>query len=209
MQGNLIGTKKSGESALGNGFGGVEIFGASADNTVGGQTAGAANTIAFNSGDGVAIYGAQEGNLGNSVLRNSIFSNVGIGIDLIRSVLEGDSDRTANDPPPDADTGANNLQNFPVITSAKTSTTATTIRGRLNSTPGQVFRVRFFSNPSGTNEGKKFLGQIIVTTGPDGLVPFVFEPARRVALGQAITATATDPEGNTSEFSAPRSVEAG
>ncbi len=174
VQGNLIGTKKSGGSALGNGFGGVEIFGASADNTVGGQTAGAANTIAFNSGEGVAIYGAQEGNLGNSVLRNSIFSNTELGIDL------GDDGPTPNDRK-DPDAGPNTLQNKPVLTSATTSSSATTVRGNLNSTPGTTFKIQFFSNPSG-NEGKKFIGQKNVTTGPDGRATFAFSPAQRVVL---------------------------
>ncbi len=197
VQGNLIGTKKDGTGNLGNGSAGVYVY-ETLNSTIGGTTAASANTIAFNDGAGVEVSFTE----GHRILQNSIFNNTGLGIDL------GEDGPTANDDK-DPDTGANNLQNFPVITSAKSFTTATTIRGRLNSTPGQVFRVRFFSNPSGTNEGKTFLGQIIVTTGPDGLATFVFKPARRVALGQAITATATDPEGNTSEFSAPRSVVAG
>ena len=45
-----------------------------------------------------------------------------------------------------------------------------------------------------------------MTTGSDGLTTFTFSPTQRVALGQTITSTATDPEGNTSEFSAPETV---
>ncbi len=192
---------------MGNSGTGVRTGGTSSDNTIGGATAAAANTIAFNGGDGVKIDIGEDDTFGtgNRISRNSIFSNVGIGIDLIRSVSEGDTDRTANDPG-DADTGPNNLQNYPVITLATTTDVKTTVAGKLKSAPGTTFTIQFFSNPSGTNEGKKFLGQRNVTTGPDGLATFAFEPARRVAVGQAITATATDPAGSTSEFSAPRSV---
>ena len=112
--------------------------------------------------------------------------------------------QTPNDPG-DADTGANNGQNFPVITSAKNSLT-TTVRGKLNSTPGKSFTVQFFSNPSGADEGRVFIGQKSVTTGSLGNASFTFKSASKVAKGRTITATATDPAGNTSEFSAPKTV---
>ena len=51
---------------------------------------------------------------GNTISRNSIFSNVGFGIDLDLNGV------TPNDGLGDADTGPNNLQNYPVITFAKT-----------------------------------------------------------------------------------------
>lgn len=206
VEGNLIGTSKDGVDSLGNSGIGVLVAGTS-DNTIGGATAATANTIAFNGQDGVEIDGGEDDTFGtgNRISRNSIFANSGIGIDLIRSTIEGDSGRTANDPPPDADTGANNLQNYPILASATTADVKTTVAGKLKSAPGTTFKIQFFSNPSG-NEGKRFLGQTSVTTGPDGLAPFVFESAQRVPLGQTITATATDPEGNTSEFSVPRSV---
>jgi hypothetical protein len=86
----------------------------------------ARNTIAFNgingpfSGSaGVAIY-SDPGDpvTGNRILGNSIFSKGGLGIDLVGGSEDPDG-RTANDGVPDADTGANNLQNFPVISSAR------------------------------------------------------------------------------------------
>ncbi len=149
------------------------------------------------------------------ILRNSIFSNEGLGIDL-RGGTENASGATANDgddpttpePDPDKDTGSNNLQNKPNLTSAKSSASATTIRGRLTSTPGLTFKIQFFSNPSG-NEGEVFLGQTSVTIGPNGLASFTFSPSRGVAAGQTITAIATHPNAATSEFSAPREVLAG
>ena len=67
------------------------------------------NVVAHNAGPGVAIFGA--GTTGNRLDGNSIHANEGLGIDL---GLDG---VTANDlgAPPDSDTGANNLQNFPVL----------------------------------------------------------------------------------------------
>jgi hypothetical protein len=86
----------------------------------------------------------------------------------------------------------------------------TTIKARLNSTPSTQFVVRFFSNPSNEDEGKKYLGQMSVDTDANGNTgTFTFSPEQRVGLGQRITATATDPANNTSEFSAPCEVKGG
>ncbi len=194
VTGNYIGTDFSGTQYRGNDIG-VFIF--ASNNTVGGTTAGERNTISANAGSGVSIYGDTA--TGNRILQNSIFSNGGLGIDL------GDDGPTANDPA-DVDTGPNNLQNNPVLSSARTSTTSTTVRGTLNSTPNKTFTVRFFSNPSGTDEGRTFIGQKTVTTDASGNVTFAFSPSQKVGVGRTVTATATSPVGNTSEFSAPRTV---
>lgn len=205
VQGNFIGTRPDGTSDLGNGNDGVDLVGSNSinvvvasDNIIGGNTAGAANTIAFNgkkvSGDGVAVFGSKN----NRILRNSIHSNGDLGIDL------NNNGPTPNDPG-DADTGANDLQNKPVIASAENTGGQTSITGNLNSKPNETFVIRFFSSPSG-NEGKTFIGQKNVTTNAVGNASFTLTPARAVARGQRITATATDPGGNTSEFSAPKTV---
>ena len=116
------------------------------------------------------------------MLQNSIYANGGLGIDLAGT--------TTNDPG-DADAGPNDLQNKPVLSSAKTSATSTTVRGTLNSTSGKTIVVRFFSNPSGTDEGKTFIGQKCVTTDASGNATFTFSPAQKVGLGRTVTATAT------------------
>jgi hypothetical protein len=95
------------------------------------------------------------------------------------------------------------------LTSAKTASGKTTIKGKLNSTPNFSFTVRFFSNPKGTDEGKVFISKKSVTTDSNGNASFTFSPAKAVSVGRVITATATDPGGNTSEFSAPSKVVAG
>jgi CSLREA domain-containing protein len=192
IEGNLIGTDANGEGALGN-FHGVFISDAPG-NTVGGTDSAAANTISGNLNQGVMILGAAA--TGNSVLRNSIFANGspgGLGIALNNDGV------TANDNK-DPDTGPNKLQNFPVITSAST----TTVTGSLNSRPSKTFTIQFFSNPApnfptGFGEGETFLGEKTVTTNDRGRATFNFNTS--VSAGQLVTATATDASGNTSEFS--------
>jgi len=66
--------------------------------------------------------------------------------------------------------------------------------------------VRLFPNPTGTEEGKVFIGTTSVKTEGSGNATFAFSPASKVGLGRTITATATSPGGNTSEFSAPKMV---
>jgi hypothetical protein len=193
VQGNLIGTSKDGTSPLGNSLEGIEIN--SSNNTVGGAVLGAANVIAFHGQEGVEVNGAP--NTGNRILNNSIFSNGEEGIDL------GNNGRTLNDPK-DLDAGPNTLQNFPVLTSAEKASGGTiTIKGNLNSTPKKEFIVQFFANPQNEDEGKTFLGQKKVTTNLQGTVSFTFETTKPLSVGDRITATATDPGGNTSEFSDP------
>jgi CSLREA domain-containing protein len=199
--GNYIGTKRNGTSRLGNDGNGVFLLG-SHDNRIGGTTAAEANTIAFNSSSGVAIeeFDFSDAN-GNRILINSIFSNGELGIDL-------DDSPTPNDRK-DLDDGPNTLQNKPVLDSAKTTGTRITIEGRLNSTPNRTFTIRFFANPvfsPAGYEGKRHLGLKRVTTDENGDASFTRQMAVAVRAGQVITATATGPGGNTSEFSGPRQV---
>jgi CSLREA domain-containing protein len=202
IQGNFIGTQVDGTSALSNFFDGVGISNGASNNTIGGTTAGAGNRIAFNNGDGVLVTSGT----GNRILSNSIHTNgttaQHLGIDL------GPDGATPNDPG-DLDVGANNLQNFPVIGSAVSNGVTTNVTGALNSNISTVFRVEFFSNAtcdaSGGGEGTQLLGASDVTTDANGGATFnVSLP--NVAVGQVVTATATDPSGNTSEFSACRAV---
>jgi len=169
-------------------------------NRIGNGTSAGSNTVAFNGYAGIAAGG--EGAVSNPISRNSIFNNVGLGIDLLTGNFLGVTPNDALD----ADAGANGLQNFPVISSAKSSSTATAITGKLNSAPGDIYTIEFYSNPSFTGEGKAFVGKKSVTTDSSGKATFVYKPASRVPVGKAITATATNASGNTSEFSAPRQV---
>ena len=175
-----------------NGSDGVAVTSASSTNIIGGTASGAGNVIALNGGDGVALASGA----GNAVLGNAIFANGGLGIDL------GAVGVTPYDAG-DGDTGANNLQNFPVLTSAFSGSTS--IEGTLNSTPSTTFRLEFFANgtcdPSAHGEGETFLGFSEVTTSGNGNASFSVTFSETVPIDDFITATATDATNNTSEFS--------
>jgi hypothetical protein len=192
ISGNYIGTDFTGKKDLGN-TAGVTISDGNS-NTIGGVNPGEENLIAFND-FGISIsevVGAD----GNRILGNRIFNNGGLGIDLNADGV------TLNDDD-DPDGGANNSQNFPVITGV----TATAIDGTLNSTPGTEFRIELFSNAtcdsSGYGEGENFIGTTNVTTDANGDGTFSANITPALKVGSYITATATSvTAGNTSEFSA-------
>jgi hypothetical protein len=224
IQGNLIGTNANGTNTphdLGN-VSGIVVESAATNNTIGDSDpsdglTNAANTIAFNDNNGVTLeFGV---GTGNRILSNSIFSNGGLGIDLLGNGVttnDGDDPNTPN-PDPDKDTGPNRLQNYPVITSAQNFGDFTSINGTLNSTPStnkktRTFLIQFFSSPvadpSGFGEGETFIGQRQVTTNRQGDASFNFAPFQKVPTGQFITATATNKKtGDTSEFSGANDVD--
>ncbi len=195
VAGNFIGTDVSGTAPLGNVGAGVTLgaigFSASG-NTVGGTAPGAGNTIAYNR-KGVVVAGT--GSTGNAILGNSIFANLGAGIDL------GDDGVTLNDSA--GHSGPNNYQNFPVLTQATTASGSRTVFGQLSSTPNTTFRIEFFANdaydPSGYGEGQVYLGFVNVTTAASGTASFRFTYTSDPAHSY-LTSTATGPSG-TSEFS--------
>ena len=78
VKGNYIGTDAAGTAAIPNETG-VFIWNGARNNTIGGTAAGAGNTIAFNTLDGVHVEGA--GAIGNTIRGNSIHSNGARGID--------------------------------------------------------------------------------------------------------------------------------
>ncbi len=195
------------------------------ENVVGGLAAGAGNRIAFNAGNGVAVA---EG-FGNLIAGNEIHANGHAGVMLgflsRRTAIRGNSMHdngnlgidildigpsegpTANDAC-DVDAGlGNDRQNFPGLTSAERVAGATIVRGTLNSAPNATFTLEFFSNPagdpSGFGEGREVLGTATVTTGPACVADFTsgITLSSPVQAGHYVSATATDADGNTSEFS--------
>jgi hypothetical protein len=105
----------------------------------------------------------------------------------------------------DADEGSNNLQNFPVLTTATCTGVATIVSGSLNSIANSSYTIEFFANTScdtsGYGEGQTFIGSTTITTNGSGNVTF-YKALQPVAAGLFITATATDASNSTSEFSA-------
>jgi CSLREA domain-containing protein len=197
IQGNLVGTNAAGTGTIGNGGDGVRMHNAS-NTTVGGTATGAGNVVTGNGAYGITVFAGAGTATGNRISGNSVFANGALGIDL------GHDGVTANDPG-DGDSGANNLQNFPDLTDASTSTAGTVVDGTLGSTPSTTFTVEFFTSnacdPTGFGEGKTLLGRKSVTTGAGGTISFRFTTTAMVGAADFITATATDPSGNTSEFS--------
>lgn len=164
----------------------------------GGAAPSDANLVAFNETTGVWVGGTSSG---VTIRRNSIRDNGGLGIDLIGLNGAGGGGVTPNDPL-DGDIGGNTLQNYPVLSNAS----PTRVSGSLRSTPNRTFELEFFASPTcdpfGFGEGAVFVGAATVTTDSNGRVGFATDLALAVANGSVITATATDPDGNTSEFSA-------
>jgi hypothetical protein len=198
--GNKIGTSADGLTAIPNMYGITMLDGFSGganQNTIG--TLAEPNIIAFNTKAGVALQAfTSKVSRQNTIRYNAIFSNGTLGIDL------GDDGITPNDVG-DGDAGSfNDLQNFPVLTSAQFGGGTVTIAGTLSSAPSSTYIVQFFQSiacdPSGAGEGQTFLGEATTTTAASGVGTFNVTFAG-VAGGFA-TATATDSLGNTSEFSA-------
>ena len=188
--GNRIGTASDGVTTLRNIFG---IINRGSNTQIGGVLAGEANTIAFNRDFGVLIASATA--INNSIRGNSIHTNGGRNINLFAST---------NDPL-DPDTGANKKQNYPVLTSSVSSSGTTQIKGSLSSSPSQNFTLDFYSNPacdaSGFGAGQTYLGSVNVMTDAGGLTGFTANLLSAVTPGSFVSATATDVDGNTSEFS--------
>ncbi len=227
VQRNLIGTDSAGQLVLGNRRVGIAVHGS--DHVVGGseetgnvvvgsqfdgiQVSGTNHVIrgnfigtdadrtlaGGNNSNGIALIVAEntkiggtepgQGNViafnglagvvlpwggGHSILGNSIFSNGQLGINA-------------------------NAPDVPVLTSV----TDGNIQGSLTATPNTKYRIELFSSAecdlSGFGEGEIFLGALPeTTTNESGSVNFV---APFQLQGPAVTATATDPDDNTSSFS--------
>src|SRR5207302_8267856 len=106
VESNLIGTDPAGTASIPNTQGGIRLSDASI-NTIGGRGA-EGNVIANNGGPGVLVNDSSS--TGDNIVGNRFYNNTGLGIDLFPTGV------TPNDSG-DTDTGPNNLQNFPVLTS--------------------------------------------------------------------------------------------
>ena len=199
--GNFVGTNSGGVLSLPNGMGIGVITGAAA-NTIGGVAAGSGNLVAFNTFGGIDVSGS---GTGNSLLRNLVQGNGLLEIDV------GAVGLTTNDAG-DADTGANDLQNFPVLASANSTGGDTTVTGSFNSNASTNYRIEFFSAPvadgSSHGGGAVFLGSTTVSTdlGGNASIGEVLVGVS-VSAGHVVTATATvdlggGNYGSTSEFAA-------
>ncbi len=224
IQGNYIGVLNDGTTAALNQANGIQISEKAFNNLIGGTgvTPGMCNApcnIIANNGSATtqtaraAIYIDATGGTGNSIRANSIYGSAGIGIDL------GIASRNAAGSPPstgstgndakDPDVGANNLQNYPVISAA---TNGGAINGTINSIPSSSYVIDFFLNtttdtPAGS-EGRTYLGSTGVFTDAAGDGAFSYQSPVALAVGNSISATATKFTGtlDTSELTGGTNV---
>jgi len=199
--GNRIGTDKDGLNPIPNTGAGIIVANTASGTTIGGTTSNSANTIAYNGSDGVEF--ATDAGSDNPVIGNSIYANTGLGIDLsANGVTSNDGD--------DADSGPNDLRNFPEITSATESGGTVSVDFDLDLGAPLVgdYRIEFFTNPDGidgTNgEGQLLASAITVSHGGTGVESFSHSFAGTST--DTLTATTTDSllaggYGSTSEFS--------
>ena len=189
---NLIGVNLEGNPLLNNGYGilfGEDFFsGPSSNNTI------RFNTIANTSGDAISMANGT----GNRIFANTLINNAGQGIDL------GDNGVTMNDAG-DSDAGPNGLQNFPILTLVAPAVDGTRVVGSLNSTPNSDYLLVFYTTPdvpgNGADEGQNLLGILNVHTDAAGNAQFDAVLPAFIGAGELVRATATGPDGSTSEFS--------
>ncbi len=197
--GNYIGTDPTGQQAARNQGDGITVT--SSENVIG-----TGNVIAFNTQAGVAIFGQQDG-----VLGNSIFDNETNGIYL------GPPEMTVT-------AGGNPYSPAPQISYVKESSgpspgsSTVQVFGGLYSYPdingqgypiGATYQIQVFASLASTapGQGQLFLGTVSVTTNSTGYASFTLSNASVPAGdGTTFTATATSQENSTSAFSAAAGV---
>jgi parallel beta-helix repeat protein len=207
IQGNLIGTKVDGTNNLGNIEHNVELQANANNNVIGGAAAGAGNCLAWAQGVYCGVR-VRTGAFNDLISGNSIFNNGALGIDLsptsggtaagVNPIVTCEEGVVAN--------AANAGQNFPALSNVY-SGTITEVRGSLNAKTTLTYTLQFFASPvgdsSGYGEGQVYLGQTNLTLGSSSCSSnFTALLPVSVPAGWVVTATATDPNNNTSEFSA-------
>jgi len=192
VQANFIGTDLQRQAVVSNKIDGVFVTAGASNNLIGGATAADGNTVANNAGVGVNL----DDGTANAVLSNAIYANT--GRDVPAGVGRGIVLNAA--------TGANRGQPMPVLTSVSPANGLTNVQGSITAAPNTVYTVQFFSSPekdaSGFGQGQTLLYTARhATTDATGRLAFNGDLPVGVASGLFVTATATDPSGNTSAFS--------
>ncbi len=155
---------------------------------------------------GLYILGADPGVpecSGNTIRGNRFRNNAAVGIDL------GPGAGTSANDEGDSDTGPNELQNYPVLTTAESSGSSTFVTGTLNSLPSTSYVIDLYLSDAGDDHlthhgGATYLlkAVTVMTDGAGNALFGVSIPNSPSSMGQFVTATATGPDGSTSEFSA-------
>jgi parallel beta-helix repeat protein len=167
------------------------------------------NIIRGNAGAGILQYGytwpptSVYDSIYMTARNNRIYDNGGLGIDL--SAIHFQPDGVTPNDLGDLNDQQSGMQNFPVLVRTGGNPQNTVIQGELNTRPNRTVIIDFYTNtacdPAGYGEGERHLGSTSVTTGGDGNAYFTTSLPMASAMGEALTATATNSDGATSEFS--------
>lgn len=182
---------------------GVLLTNGAASNKIGTEGFQAGNVININGGAGVRLN--PTAGLNNRILQNSTSLNGGLGVDF------GEEGITANDPG-DADEGPNRLQNYPQINLWDIVNGDLLLNYRVDSLAANSnygasgIYVEFFESDL-SGEGERFIGSNnwTLTDLANGgkVINLGNAAALGIVQGDLITASATDADGNTSEFFPP------
>ncbi len=204
VQGNYIGTDVGGVAPLGNAQIGIRQeltvpnLAPGLAVQIGGSLADDGNRIRFNGGAGILVPANRQR---TSILGNHLGGNGRLGVSL------GAAARLPNDAgdADDATAGGNRGQNFPQISAAVVKATTVDLSYRIDSTTANSaypLQVEFFTADG--DEGRDLIGVDTYTSAEAQAVkPITLSIPASLALGpdDVIVASATDAEGNTSEFS--------
>jgi hypothetical protein len=178
---------------------GISIAPGQSYNIIGGFNNGEGNYIYNNTNNGITVG---DGAISNAFISNMIFANGNLGIDL------GNDGVTPNDIT-DADSGANMLQNFPVITSLSLDENdSLSITYHVDSDPEYSYyplHIQFFQG-NNTHQPAGYYNlwdQYTETDYNNGAKNYIFDSASELgfAVGDSMISTATDSLRNTSEYS--------
>lgn len=188
VQGNRIGPALNGTRPLERLSRGVQIRGS--DNLIGGLDAGAGNVLLE-----LAVESTRSDSfpVSNQILSNLYFADPQSAISL---VLIG---RRAHNDIGDRDDGPNHLQNTPIISAVQAAGGFTSITGGLSSVPSTDYTLQFYRSTQFQSRSE-LLATRSVSTNEAGQVNFHFDLPNETVPRDFITATATDAQGNTSEF---------
>lgn len=197
--GNLIGSNATDTASLPNGDAGVYLVNGASQNTVG--TLADGNRFRANGASGVWVDGATS--IRNSIRGNSMTGNLAIGIEL--GALFSETPNDLGDP----DSGPNRFQNTPELVDVAYSAglnqvTATFAVSTDPANASYPLLVDFYGVDVDDEEGEFYLGTLSYEASDFavGNVTKSFTPLGTVLVGDDVVATATDADGNTSEFTA-------
>lgn len=201
IQGNYIGVNADGSNLVPDedqSMAALYLSDGANSNWIGGSN-GQGNTIAYSRLHGILLLGSAGD--GNAIQGNSIYNISGMGIDLWFDGMTQENDYL------DEDEGPNTAVNYPELETAFAEGLYLELAGNMHSSPNTTFSLEYFANEScgesGYGPGKILLGYEDATTDNEGNYVINFGYEGEMAFEEMyFTATATDQEGNSSEFSA-------